>query len=35
MGPSGVWSAVVVADTLLAVLAIIRFRRGKWKKITV
>ncbi|MEO8096752.1 MAG: MATE family efflux transporter [Acidobacteriota bacterium] len=31
-GPSGVWTAVLVADTLLAVLAIILFRRGTWKK---
>ena len=31
MGPSGVWIAVLTADTLLAVLAIIVFRRGAWK----
>jgi len=31
-GPSGAWMAVVAADTVLAALAILIFRRGKWKK---
>lgn len=31
LGPSGAWLAVVAADTVLAVLAIAIFRRGKWK----
>jgi Na+-driven multidrug efflux pump len=31
MGPAGAWTAVVVGDTVLAVLAIIIFRRGKWR----
>ncbi|MEO5925947.1 MAG: MATE family efflux transporter [Bryobacteraceae bacterium] len=31
MGPSGAWSAILVADTLLAVLAMVIFKRGKWK----
>lgn len=31
MGPTGAWTAVLVADTLLAGLAIVIFRRGKWK----
>jgi Na+-driven multidrug efflux pump len=35
MGPSGVWAAVVTADTLLAALAIMLFRQGKWKKVAV
>jgi putative MATE family efflux protein len=35
LGPSGVFVAVVVSDTLLAVLSILLFRRGKWKKTMV
>ena len=35
LGPSGAWMAVLAADTLLAVLAIIVFRRGKWKRTLV
>jgi putative MATE family efflux protein len=35
MGPSGAWTAVLTADTLLAVLAMIIFRRGKWKRTVV
>jgi len=31
-GPAGAWMAVVTADTVLAALAILIFRRGKWKK---
>jgi Na+-driven multidrug efflux pump len=31
MGPRGAWTAILVADTLLAILAIALFRRGKWK----
>ena len=31
-GPKGVYIAVVVADSLLAVLGILWFRRGTWKK---
>jgi putative MATE family efflux protein len=31
LGPNGVFIAILVADTLLAVLAIIWFRRGRWK----
>jgi Na+-driven multidrug efflux pump len=31
MGPAGAWTAILVADTLLAALAILRFRQGKWK----
>jgi putative MATE family efflux protein len=31
MGPRGVFLAVTVAETLLAVVAIVVFRRGKWK----
>ncbi len=31
MGPQGVFIAILTADTLLAVLAILWFRRGKWK----
>ena len=34
-GPSGVFSAVVVSDTLLALLAIVWFRKGSWKRTVV
>jgi len=34
-GPEGVFWAVAISETLLAVLAIIVFRRGRWKTITV
>ena len=30
-GPQGAWSAILVADTLLAITAITLFLRGKWK----
>ncbi len=30
-GPVGAWTAIITADTLLALLAVILFRRGKWK----
>jgi putative MATE family efflux protein len=32
MGPRGAWTAILVADTLLAILAIAIFRQGKWKR---
>jgi putative MATE family efflux protein len=35
LGPRGVFIAVVIGDTLLALLAILCFRRGKWKKVSV
>jgi putative MATE family efflux protein len=35
LGPRGVFVSVVVSDTVLAVLSILLFRRGKWKKTTV
>jgi putative MATE family efflux protein len=35
LGPRGVFVAVVIGDSLLALLAILCFRRGKWKKIAV
>ena len=35
LGPRGVFVAVVAGDTLLAALAILCFRRGKWKAVTV
>jgi putative MATE family efflux protein len=30
-GPTGAWAAILVADTVLAALAIFLFRRGTWK----
>jgi putative MATE family efflux protein len=35
LGPTGVYVAVVVSDSLLAALGILLFRRGKWKQVTV
>lgn len=35
MGPQGAWAAIVVANTLLAALAIVLFRRGNWKRTVV
>ncbi len=35
LGPRGVFVSVVVSDTVLAVLSILLFRRGKWKKTLV
>ena len=35
LGPRGVFVSVVISDTLLAVLSITLFRRGKWKKTVV
>jgi Na+-driven multidrug efflux pump len=35
LGPRGVFVAVVISDTLLALLAIVCFRRGTWKQTVV
>jgi putative MATE family efflux protein len=35
LGPSGVYVAVVVSDSLLAALGILLFRRGTWKQVEV
>jgi Na+-driven multidrug efflux pump len=35
LGPRGVFVAVVIGDTLLAVSSILLFRRGRWKKMVV
>jgi MATE family, multidrug efflux pump len=35
LGPRGVFVAVVIGDTLLALSSILLFRRGKWKKTVV
>jgi putative MATE family efflux protein len=35
LGPNGVYVAVVVSDSLLAVLGIVLFRRGKWMQVKV
>ena len=35
LGPNGVYVAVVISDSLLAVLGVVLFRRGKWKMVTV
>jgi Na+-driven multidrug efflux pump len=35
LGPNGVYVAVLVSDSLLALLSILLFRRGKWKQVKV
>jgi Na+-driven multidrug efflux pump len=35
LGPRGVFVSVVVSDTVLALLSIMLFRRGKWQKTMV
>jgi Na+-driven multidrug efflux pump len=35
MGPSGVFSAIAFSFSLLAILSIVVFRRGKWKAVRV
>jgi len=35
LGPRGVFIAVVIGDTLLAITSILLFRRGRWKKTVV
>ena len=34
-GPSGVFYAIVIAETAMAVICIVLFRRGKWKQVSV
>jgi Na+-driven multidrug efflux pump len=31
MGPSGVFAAITIAESLIAVVGIVVFRRGRWK----
>lgn len=35
MGPTGVFIAIPIAETAIAVAAYILFRKGKWKKVTI
>jgi Na+-driven multidrug efflux pump len=35
MGPTGVFIAVVTAETLISVAGVILFRRGKWKQVKI
>jgi putative MATE family efflux protein len=35
MGPKGVFIAIVTAESLIAVVAVIIFRRGKWKEVKI
>jgi putative MATE family efflux protein len=35
MGPTGVFLAIPIAETVLAIAGIIIFRRGKWKKVVI
>lgn len=35
LGPRGVFVAVIIGDTLLAISSILLFRRGKWKKTVI
>ena len=34
-GPSGVYAAISIAESAIAIVAILIFRRGKWKTIQV
>jgi Na+-driven multidrug efflux pump len=34
-GPKGTYLAIVIAESLLAVVSILIFRRGKWKTIKI
>jgi Na+-driven multidrug efflux pump len=35
LGPRGVYSAIAGAESVLAAVAVIMFRRGTWKKVTL
>jgi len=35
MGPTGVYITIAISSSILAILAIIIFRRGKWKLVKV
>ncbi|MGN6476919.1 MAG: MATE family efflux transporter, partial [Flavipsychrobacter sp.] len=35
MGPTGVFLAISIAESLMAIAAILLFRRGKWKLVKV
>ena len=35
MGPSGLFLAIPAAETLIAVVSVIMFRRGRWKKVRI
>jgi len=35
MGPTGVFIAIPVAETLMAIAAYLFFKRGKWKTVSV
>jgi len=35
LGPIGVYSAISIAESLMAIVGIIIFRQGKWKKVTI
>jgi Na+-driven multidrug efflux pump len=32
LGPAGVFAAIPIAETVIAVLGVILFRQGRWKK---
>ena len=34
-GPTGVFASVAISESLMAIIAIILFRRGKWKLVQV
>jgi Na+-driven multidrug efflux pump len=35
MGPTGVFIAIPVAETLITVTAVILFKKGRWKKVNI
>ena len=35
LGPSGIFAAVAISESILAILCIIVFRRGRWKTVSI
>ena len=35
LGPTGVFAAITIAESLIAVIGVVVFRRGRWKRRTV
>ena len=35
MGPLGVYISIAISESLLAIAAVIMFRRGKWKSVKI
>jgi len=35
MGPKGVFIAIAIAESVIAIVGIILFKRGKWKEVKI